>query len=211
MSHGTCQLPLRVCVLSWLPWPARPLLVSLTSPLCCSESEDSSDLNSRTCSSTSLCFLTCSFMSLSCPMYCTLSLTVCKCTPCQQSKPHQCNRFFFSRSHDHYSQAFIDRCWTSLRVIVIVSLSLCSHKFNKFPLSRTSMISLTIAGLSKLLVEARVLRCSLLNGSTWSTEKNHEKMQRKVRYLFWDRAQIEEGGNGGAAQQRSQGRMEICG
>ena len=95
VSYGTCQLPLRVCVLSWLPWPARPLLVSLTSPLCCSESEDSSDLNSRIYSSNSLCFRTCSFRSLSCPMYCTLSLTVCECTPCQQSKPHQCNRFFF--------------------------------------------------------------------------------------------------------------------
>ena len=23
MSYGTCQLPLRVCVLSWLPWRAR--------------------------------------------------------------------------------------------------------------------------------------------------------------------------------------------
>ena len=43
MSYGTCQLPLRVCVFSWLPWPARPLLVSLTSSLCCSESEDSSE------------------------------------------------------------------------------------------------------------------------------------------------------------------------
>ena len=56
-------------------------------------------------------FLTCSFMSLSSPMYCTLSLTVCKCTPCQQSKPHQCNRFFFSRGHDPYThacKAFID-------------------------------------------------------------------------------------------------------
>ena len=96
------------CLLSWLPWPARPLLVSLTSPLCCSESEDSSDLNSRIYSSNSLCFLTCSFMSLSCPLYCTLSLTVCKCTPCQQCKPPQCNRcnrFFFSRGHDPYTHA----------------------------------------------------------------------------------------------------------
>ena len=33
-------------VFSWFPWPARPLLVSLTSSLCCSESEDSRDLNS---------------------------------------------------------------------------------------------------------------------------------------------------------------------
>ena len=40
-------------------------------------------------------------------------------------------------------------------------------------------------------------------------EKVHEKIQRRVPYLFRDRAQIEEGGNGGAVQQRSQGRMEI--
>ena len=66
MSYGTCQLPLRVCVLSWLPWPARLLLVSLTSPLCCSESEDSSDLNSRIHSSNSLCFVTYSFKYISC-------------------------------------------------------------------------------------------------------------------------------------------------
>ena len=50
----------------------------------------------------------------------------------------------------------------------------------------------------------------VLNGSAWSTEKMHEEIQRKVRYLFWDRAQIEEGGNGRAVQQRSQGRMETC-
>ena len=65
-------------------------------------------------------------MFLSSPMYyCTLSLTVCKCTPCQQSKPHQCNRFFFSRGHDPYTHACKARPpstdgWTSLSVIVIV-------------------------------------------------------------------------------------------
>ena len=61
MSYGTCQLPLRVCVFSWFHWPARHLLVSLTSSLCCSESEDSSDLNSWNHSSNSLCVVTCSF------------------------------------------------------------------------------------------------------------------------------------------------------
>ena len=25
----------------------------------------------------------------------------------------------------------------------------------------------------------------MLSGSAWSTEKIHEKIQRKVRYLFW--------------------------
>ena len=29
-------------------------------------------------------------------------------------------------------------------------------------------------------------------------EEVHEKIQRKMRYLLWDRAQTEEGGNGGA-------------
>ena len=54
------------------------------------------------------------------------------------------------------------------------------------------------------------LRSALHNGSDWSTErKMHETIQRKVRYLLWDRAQIEEGGNGGAVQQRGKGRMEI--
>ena len=31
-------------------------------------------------------------------------------------------------------------------------------------------------------------------------EEVHEKVQRKMRYLLWDRAQIEEGGNGGTVQ-----------
>ena len=55
--------------------------------------------------------------------------------------------------------------------------------------------------------EARVLRCTLLNGSAWSTEKKYvRRHRRKVRYFFGERAKIEEGGNGGAAQQGSQGR-----
>ena len=37
-----------------------------------------------------------------------------------------------------------------------------------------------------------------------------EKIQRKVRYLLWNRAQIEERGNVGTVQQRGQGRMEVC-
>ena len=53
---------------------------------------------------------------------------------------------------------------------------------------------------------ARVLRRT----SQWigleCREKIHEKIPRKVRYLLWNRAQIEEGGNGGAVQQRRQGR-----
>ena len=35
--------------------------------------------------------------------------------------------------------------------------------------------------------EAKVLRCTKLNGSAWEhREEIHEKIQRKVRYLFWD-------------------------
>ena len=33
-------------------------------------------------------------------------------------------------------------------------------------------------------------------------EEVHEKIQRKVRRLLWNRAQAEKGGNGGAVQQR---------
>ena len=81
--------------LSWPRWRACPLLVSLFSPLCRSESEDSSDLKSWIYSSNSMCSVSSFFMTLSGPMYYTLSLTVFKCTTCQQSKPHQRNRFFF--------------------------------------------------------------------------------------------------------------------
>ena len=63
---------------------------------------------------------------------------------------------------------------------------------------------------SEMKKEARRLSYTLLNGSTWSTDKIHEMIQRKVRYFFRDSAQIEEGGNGGTVQQRSQGKIEIC-
>ena len=33
-------------------------------------------------------------------------------------------------------------------------------------------------------------------------EEVHEKIQRKMRYLLWDRVQIEEGENGRVVQQR---------
>ena len=42
-------------------------------------------------------------------------------------------------------------------------------------------------------------------------EEVHEKIQRKVRRPLWNGAQIEEVGNGGAVQQRGQGRMDVCG
>ena len=60
--------------------------------------------------------------------------------------------------------------------------------------------------------EAESYWCTLLNGLAWSTEK---KFLRRYKgkcdiFFFWDGAQVEEGGNGGTVQQRSQGRMEIC-
>ena len=59
--------------------------------------------------------------------------------------------------------------------------------------------------------EAKLLRCTLLEWiSVEYREEIHEKIQRKVRRLLWNRAQIEEGGNGGTVQQRGQGRMEIA-
>ena len=40
-------------------------------------------------------------------------------------------------------------------------------------------------------------------------EEVHEKILRKVRRHLWNRAQIEEGGNGGTVQHSGQGRMEV--
>ena len=61
-------------------------------------------------------------------MHCTLSITVGLCTPCQKSKLHQHNRFFFSWGHDPYTLACkarpsFDGCWTSLSVSLSLSLS----------------------------------------------------------------------------------------
>ena len=124
MSFDTCQLVLlvRVFVLASL---ARLFpLGFFASQLCCSESEDSSDLSSRIYSSNNLCSVYSFFMTLPGPMCYTLFLTVFKCTTCQQSKPHQRNRFF-SRFHDRYTLACKARppstdVWTLLSVIVIV-------------------------------------------------------------------------------------------
>ena len=60
-------------------------------------------------------------------MHCTLSITVCLCTPCQKSKLHQHNRFFL-RGHDPYTLACkarpsFDGCRTSLSVSLSLSLS----------------------------------------------------------------------------------------
>ena len=60
--------------------------------------------------------------------------------------------------------------------------------------------------------EAKLLRCTVLSGSAWSTEKKYtRKYERKYDIFFWDKALNEERRNGGAVQQRGKGRMEICG
>ena len=64
-SYGTCQFHLRVCVFSFFFWLVRHLLVSLISFLCCSESEDSRDLNSWIHCSNSLWVVTCYFEFIS--------------------------------------------------------------------------------------------------------------------------------------------------
>ena len=61
-------------------------------------------------------------------MHCTLSLTVCKCTPCQRASFNSTTDSF-SWGHDPYTLACKarpspDRCWTSLSVSLSLSLSL---------------------------------------------------------------------------------------
>ena len=52
--------------------------------------------------------------------------------------------------------------------------------------------------------EAKLLMCTLLNGSAWSTEKKCMRRKKKqVRCLLWLRAQAEKGGNGGADKKKS--------
>ena len=70
-------------------------------------------------------------MTLSGPMHDILSLTVFKCTTCQQ-RPHQRNRFFFA-GHDPYTLACKARppstdVWTFLSVIVIVIVIVIGHQ-----------------------------------------------------------------------------------
>ena len=64
-------------------------------------------------------------------MHCTLSLTVCKCTPCQRASFNSTTDSF-SWGHDPYTLACkarpsSDRCWTSLSVSLSLSLSLLFH------------------------------------------------------------------------------------
>ena len=78
-------LLLPVCV-SWLPgfswFPGFP-------SLCCTESEDSRDLNSETSYQQQPVFHFPMCFSKRSDVLHTVTLTVCKYKPCQQSKPHQ--------------------------------------------------------------------------------------------------------------------------
>ena len=100
MSYGICQLLLRVFVWVFV-FPGFPglrvlLLASLSASLCCSESVDSELRICEFTPATACVLLRVLSSSSQDSMHCTLSLTVGLCTPCQLSKLHQCNRFFFS-------------------------------------------------------------------------------------------------------------------
>ena len=81
--------------------------------------------------SNSLCDLvlfSCTLSSSQDLMHCTLSLTVCKCTPCQRASFNSTTDSF-SWGHDPYTLACkarpsSDRCWTSLSVSLSLPLSL---------------------------------------------------------------------------------------
>ena len=67
------------------------------------------------------------------------------------------------------------------------------------------------ADRTEMRKEEKRLKCTLIKWvGLQYREEVHEKIQRQVRYLLWDRAQLEEGGNGGTVKQRGKGRMEVC-
>ena len=126
-SSGVCVFLVSLAGLSpsWLPWLLRG---------CCSESVDFVFFEFVNSAQQQLvCYLISFFCILSSSqdsMHCTLSLTVCKYTPCQRAS---CNSTTdsFSWGHDPYTLACkarpsFDRCWTSLSVIVIVIVKTCA-------------------------------------------------------------------------------------
>ena len=126
MSCGSChKLSPAFLLSSWffLVVPRSPWHPSMR----CSESEDSSELNSENLFLQQPVFILSLRVFLLCSMYCTLSSTVCMCKPCQQSKPHQLwQTFFFAGSWPPFAHACKARPLTivglsSLSVIVIVS------------------------------------------------------------------------------------------
>ena len=98
MSYGIWRFLFGCLSFPGFPGLCVSLLASLSVSSCCSESEDS---DIRICESTA-CVLSRVFFFILSPsqdlMHCTLSITVGLCTPCQKSKLHQHNRFFFAGS-----------------------------------------------------------------------------------------------------------------
>ena len=54
------------------------------------------------------------------------------------------------------------------------------------------------------------IRCTLLNGSAWSSEKKCMRRYKGAFDIFLDRAQDEGGEDGGAQQQKGEARVEVC-
>ena len=59
--------------------------------------------------------------------------------------------------------------------------------------------------------EAKLLRCTLLNGTAWSAERKYMRRYGGKCDVFFGMEQGGSGGNGGAVSQGGKGRMEICG
>ena len=129
MSCGILSLLLRVFVFSWFPWPVCSLLACLVTSrmllrirgFCVFEFVNSAQQQL-------VCYLMSFFCILSSSqdsMHCTLSLTVCKCRPCQRASFNGTTDSF-SWGHDPYTLACkarpsFDRCWTSLGVSLSLS------------------------------------------------------------------------------------------
>ena len=117
---------------SWFPWPVCPppgflcfFVEVAPNPMIFCVLEFVSSAQQQP-----VCCLVFSFLYLSPSqdkMHCTLSLTVCTCTPCQRASFHRTTDSF-SWGHDPYTLAFkprpsFDRCGTSLSVSLSLSLS----------------------------------------------------------------------------------------
>ena len=127
-----CRFPLRVLVFFLVSLAGlSPSWLLLFLCGCCSESEDSC---TRICefSTATACVLCHAFFSLysefiSGQEHCTLSVTVCTCTPCQRASFNSTTDSL-SWGHDPYTLACkarpsFDRCGTSLSVSLSLSLS----------------------------------------------------------------------------------------
>ena len=132
MSCGILSLLLRVFLFSWFPWSVclppgflgyfedvAPNPRILCFRIC--------EFSSATTCVLSHVFFFCILSSSQDSIHCTLSLTVCKCTPCQRASFNSTTDSF-SWGHDPYTLACkarpsFDRCWTSLSVSLSFSLT----------------------------------------------------------------------------------------